>query len=102
MLLSQSYCSFSLLSQAELGLKAHSPSALISLPSCSVPFPPQHQNICFIVGFDSSQPSVKDKSTHQSTIAFPLKCSNYVAESKSQSRVNKSRQVEEPHPRSLT
>lgn len=103
--LPQSQCPFSLLWQTEIGLKAHSPSGLISLPSCNVLFPPQHQNICFILGFESSQPLVKDKGTQQLTIVycflFLLSIAIKLWGAKP-SQGNKSKQVKHPHHRSLT
>lgn len=63
----QSQSPFSSLGQTEIGLKAHSPSGLISLPSHNVLFPPQHQGICFILGFKSFQPLSKDKGAQQLT-----------------------------------
>lgn len=68
----QSQCPFSSLGQTEIGLKAHSPSGLISLPSHNVLFPPQHQGICFILGFKSLQPLLKDKGAQHLTVIFFL------------------------------
>lgn len=91
----QSQCPFSWLGQTEIGLKAHSPSGLISLPSHNVLFPPQHQGICFILGFKSLQPLLKDKGAQHSTVIFFFVLSIAIKEQKA-AQGNKARQVKHP------
>lgn len=97
----QSQCPFSSLGQTEIGLKAHSPSGLISLPSHNVLFPPQHQGICFILGFKSLQPLLKDKGAQHLTVIFFFVLSIAIKEQKP-AQGNKARQVKHPHHKSLT
>lgn len=96
----QSQCPLSSLGQTEIGLKAHSPSGLISLPSHNVLFPPQHQGICFILGFKSLQPLLKDRGAQRLTVIFFV-LSVAIKEQKP-AQGNKARQVEHPHHTSLT